>query len=465
MEDTLARRFFRSLRVRLLAPLLAVSFIAAILVAGASYFLGARWAMQEVEQRFEAIRQTLETTAFPLSENVLTSLAGLTQTNLVTLDSNGLLLTTTHKGNWGRNLRLQDLTSTTENPDSYATNTVELDHRRFVVYSFQRSNVSRPLDGVAWVLVMFDQTSIDATRRRAALLPLATGISTLVLLTSLSLYMTSRITRRLSQLQLRVLRVSQGDFDSQVSDHSDDEIGQLGNEVDAMAGQLKRLWTAVNQQQSEKLLHQIASGMAHQLRNSLTGARLAIELHARQLQGDETEGLRIAIQQIEAAEDYVQRLIRVGTGQQERDRPANTLTCLQDIRSSLIAIANHRHVNIQWSLAPELDGYEVKDGPTLSAAITNLVINAIDLAEQVRVQAVLKLPNILSVVIFDDGPGVPESIAQNLFEPFVTSKPEGLGLGLPLVRRAAEHLEGSVEWKRTGKETCFLFYAKLSPIA
>ena len=58
----------------------------------------------------------------------------------------------------------------------------------------------------------------------------------------------------------------------------------------------------------------------------------------------------------------------------------------------------------------------------------------------------------------------PPEVSTELFEPFVTSKPEGLGLGLPLVARAAERLGGRVEWDRHSEKTRFILTAKITVV-
>ena len=261
--------------------------------------------------------------------------------------------------------------------------------------------------------------------------------------------------QRLGRLKRRVEAVAEGDFDSTVSDNVADEVGQLGGAVDAMAGQLKKLWNQVNRQQSEKLLHQIAGGMAHQLRNSLTGARMAVELHAGQCKQGDDEGLEVAIHQIELSEDYVRRLLEVASGRQHEDRPQLAGQCISDIRKSLSPIARHLRIDIQWDIADEANGFPLRDGPAWAAAVTNLVHNAMQAGDRVRVTVKPTDTEQLVVRVADNGNGVPDQVAGELFEPFVTSKPEGMGLGLSVARRAAKHLGGEVHWKREDNWTIF----------
>lgn len=445
---------FRSLRFRLLGPLIAVAVLAATLVAFASYRLGARWAMADVRERLRGIEDALADSTFPLGATVLDSVADLTQTDLVSI---------------GPSERLQH--STIRNLRSVPQKSqLSLDGKHYLVFSFPTVRGAGRADQVTGVAVLFDEQTLAASRRRAAVLPLATGLSTILALSSITLFIQSRLVRRIASLQRRVGAIAAGHFQSPASDHNAeaaDELGRLGAAVDQMARQLDQLWKQVHRQQGEKLLHRIASGMAHQLRNSLTGARMAVEMHAAECGDAEDECLQVAIHQIEISEDYVRRLLLVGSGQQDQDRPAEIDICWDDVRSSLMPIAKHWNVKIQWEMDETIRetgaraARRVQDGPTWVAAVTNLAHNALQAGDQVHVRLDRPDADTVRVRVRDNGRGIEGSIAGQLFEPFMTTKPEGLGLGLPLVRRAAESLGGEVHWRREDRYTVFEFSARL----
>lgn len=439
----------RSLRFRLLGPVVLTACLAAIVVALASYRLGTRWAESQVQIRFDAIEETLARSSFPLNATVLASLARLTQTEMATFAEDGSRLSITLDE--AQPVRMiDDLTSYPAGGSS-----VVIDSHSYLVRAFPTARSGVRVDGVSTVAVLFDQNQIEASQRRAMLLPLATGLSTIVALTTVTLLLGSRLVGRLGRLKRRVEAVAAGDFRSTVSDRGADEVGQLGGAVDAMASQLDRLWKAVNRQQSQKLLHQIAGGMAHQLRNSLTGARLAVELHAKQCDQKDDEGLEVAVHQIEVAEDYVRRLLLVSTGRQHDDRPQPAGSCIDDVRKSMTSMARHLRIDLCWEIADQVKDFPLRDGPTWVAAATNLIDNAMQAGDRVRVTLTRSSEDLLVLRVADNGGGIADPIAAELFEPFVTSKPEGMGLGLSVVKRAAEHLGGDVRWFRERDWTIF----------
>lgn len=453
-----------SIRFRFLIPVIAAAVVASVLVAIGSLATGRRWAMADVRTRFAGIDKTLRRTTFPLTAPVLQSLADLTATQMLTLDGTGRVTSSTfflspeQRNALSRHFSVSSSQADVAMPGQ-SGHSIDSLGQRYLAFEVTRSGLNATIDRVDRVITLFNRDQIDAAGRRWAILPLATGFSTILLLTAVSIGSLRRWSGRLIRLQQRVDQVARGDFQSRVADHSTDEIGRLGEAVDSMAGQLEHLWQTVHRQQGEQLLHQFAGGLAHQLRNTLTGARLAIELHASGCRGD-AEGVCIAIGQIEKAEDHVRRLLLVAAGHPESPQPMNARQCIHDLRPGLDTLASHLGVIMRWEIDDSIDQQSLRDGPGWIASVHNLVHNAIQAGPRVRVSIDAPDHNTVRVIVRDDGPGVPHEIATDLWEPFVSKRPEGMGLGLAVVARTARSQDGSVRWQRHDDTTEFEFSVK-----
>ena len=101
------------------------------------------------------------------------------------------------------------------------------------------------------------------------------------------------------------------------------------------------------------------------------------------------------------------------------------------------------------TIAVEIEGGEIAveaDAELLRATVLNLLINAAQALDgQGRITVTLSQQGQLAIVdIRDNGPGIPHDLREQVFEPFVTTKARGGGLGLPIARRTAELHGGSL---------------------
>ena len=97
------------------------------------------------------------------------------------------------------------------------------------------------------------------------------------------------------------------------------------------------------------------------------------------------------------------------------------------------------------------------DQEGLRAAVLNLAMNALEAAGpggEISLGAFPENGNAI-IEVTDTGPGPPPEVAETLFEPFVTSKPEGVGLGLALAHRMAVEHGGQLAWRRVSERTSF----------
>jgi signal transduction histidine kinase len=99
------------------------------------------------------------------------------------------------------------------------------------------------------------------------------------------------------------------------------------------------------------------------------------------------------------------------------------------------------------------------DGTFLRRALTNLVNNALQAMPDGGELALTaqKQENSVVITVSDTGKGIPESVKANLFTPLITTKAKGQGLGLAVVKRLVEGLNGKVSFEsEEGKGTKFI---------
>lgn len=460
---------FKSLRRKLVICLLLASTISAGAVAVGSYWFVQRRALVDTLDRLIAMRKVVLETGFPLSRNVLELMADLTSAQWFTVDSDGSLLNSSLDFAEDESLRqayqksLRNLNRS--NPKQEVLHQISVGS---VDYQGIRFGLSRNRDQPIDVIVLIDDQQRQSAMHRAVALPLITGGSTIVLLTAITLWLMERVLKRIAYLEHAVKEIAAGNFDRSIASDAEDELGQLARSIDRMACQLSQMWQALRINHSHQLLYQVSGGLAHNLRNTLTGARLAVELMQKQIRSDPSQsddstdvdwqGLRIAVDQLRQAEDYVQRLLLVSRGREQEPKPDSVRICLESLRPSMESIASHRGIGLDWQYSQTVEDQRVEDGPTLVAAISNLIWNALEAGTNVQLIASIDPDGSECLIeVRDNGPGPSSEIAGALFEPFVTSKPEGLGLGLPLVRRAAESLCGTIQWQHHEGWTVFSF--------
>ena len=480
---------FTSLRQRILLPTLLAAAMVALVVAIASYLAAHNFASQESQSRFAAIRRVVEESSFPLTGNVLNLLSSLTGAHWMTVDPQGTVI---EYSTGSPAALMQNGISTSQMKNKEITSLRISDHPEYlrlegVDYQVMRIKALKTRNASATnheVIVLANDLQRKKILYQAAATPLLTGFSTILLLTSITWFLTERLISRIHRLQVQVENIAAGDFSVRIPPSSKDELGSLANSVGFMTEQLQSMWQALRQRHGQELLHQISSGLAHNLRNTLTGARMAVELVQRQLTrqarslaskqaldtvsnaevlGQAQQGLASSSEQMEQAESYVQRLLLASRGQQTLAQPAPIRDCLEGIRHGLQTSAQHRDIALDWTYADDLRHQSVSDGPTLVSAVSNLVWNALEAGKHVSVHASITESNVCQIQVSDDGPGPDPNVLQNMFAPFVSTKPEGLGLGLSVVRRSAETLQGDVQWTRIKDRTIFSFHFPTHP--
>ena len=116
-----------------------------------------------------------------------------------------------------------------------------------------------------------------------------------------------------------------------------------------------------------------------------------------------------------------------------------------------------RHAGVTVEVGPTTGLTILGRRDALRAALVNLTLNAVDATGRDGTLRIVAAPadGRLVLAVEDDGPGPPEAIRDTLHEPFVTGKPEGIGLGLAVAQAVAESHGGRLSWERRDGWTRF----------
>jgi signal transduction histidine kinase len=268
-----------------------------------------------------------------------------------------------------------------------------------------------------------------------------------------------RFSRRVQELERRTRLIAAGDFSPMPLPQGDDELRDLGRSVNEMAQRLVQLQETIKKTERLRLLGQVSGGLAHQLRNGVTGARLAVQLHAREMNGQtDSETLNVALRQLALVEMHLKRFLDLGRASEFRRDPCLLADLLDETMALLRPQCRHAHIDLRWQ-RPELATEPAISGDRdqLQHLFLNVIGNAVEAAgPNGWVSATLQMAQNSAVVeVSDSGPGPAAEVAARLFEPFVTGKPEGVGLGLAVARQVVETHGGTIAWRREPQCTCF----------
>lgn len=217
--------------------------------------------------------------------------------------------------------------------------------------------------------------------------------------------------------------------------------------IQAQLTRLERTQRALVQQEKLAGIGRLAAGVAHEVRNPLGVIRASAAMVQERFDSHEDphRALGFICDEIDRLEGLISGLLTFA-----RPTEIETQAVVFDkLVERAIALArpeaSAREIALETTLAPGLPQIE-GDPDLLCQVIYNLVLNAIQILEDGGRIVVSVAGSAdpafrtrgVRIDVRDDGPGVPVELAEQIFEPFVTTRPSGTGLGLPMALRLIE---------------------------
>ena len=443
------------IRFQILVPFVGIVVLSITAIAvGAAMFAAARSERQTID-RLRTVVGALDHTNIPFTTAVLQKMRELSGAHFVARAESGRVVASTLPADeaWPGSV---DLRAYSGDLNSLAMHSIlTLGPTRYFV-----STLATPGNPVSSSLViLYPELDWSRERREAAMFPLTVGGATVLLTAIVALWVAHRISARIDILKSQVASIASGNFTEIPVGLRRDEVQDLVVSVNRLCVQLRQMQQAVRESERSKLLAQVAGGLAHQLRNALTGARLSLQIHERRchrMEDDQT--LAVALGQLSLTETHVKGLLSLGRGEQRTLGECQVAPLLHEIAALLDPVCVHGHVSLEL-LAPDPGIVLHADRESLHSALMNVTLNAIEAAGRGGCVGVAAsaTDRELCIEISDTGCGPPEALAKTLFDPFVTGKREGVGLGLAIARQVAGDLGGTLTWQRRDQRTYFRF--------
>jgi two-component system sensor histidine kinase HydH len=291
---------------------------------------------------------------------------------------------------------------------------------------------------------------------------------------------TRGLSRRVARLSVRVWAV-RAQLDQDVGEmtlEAPQSLADLDTQLERVVERVRGVCSRLQEQERDLLraeqlaaVGHLAAGVAHEVRNPLTGIKMLVESAVRPV--DPTP---LTPADLELIRDEIGRLERTVQGLLDYAKPAPADRRPQDVRRAAARAAEIVAARAERSgAAVEVDVGDESlvariDSDQFASLLTNLLINALDATPpggRVRVEGGLTPDRrLVRLSISDSGPGIPAELAGTLFTPFATTKPAGTGLGLAVARRVAVDHGGSLSAAdRPGGGACFTVTVPAAEVA
>lgn len=318
------------------------------------------------------------------------------------------------------------------------------------------------------LLFLLATVSLEDTERHRVLL--IAGAGAVAICGVVIVVLVTTIQRPMVELQEQIERVGEGDLTASVSfSKRNDEIGDLGRNFNQMVEQLRESReeiehlhrTQMSRAEHFATLGELATGLAHEIRNPLAGIAGVIEIVGRDLPA--TSPAKAVVKDVREEIAQINRILTdlLGTARPRASemRPSDLNTTVE--HAVMLARQQVLSKPIKIEFTPSTDLLEVEhDSDQVHQVLLNLLLNSVQAIEGsglVRVAVFGKEDGEDAVItVSDTGRGIPPEHLPNIFRPFYTTKGNGTGLGLSLARRIVEEHHGRIEVESSsGKGTTF----------
>lgn len=276
------------------------------------------------------------------------------------------------------------------------------------------------------------------------------GLLTLVVVVIVSFLVSKKLSAPLQELADAAQGVSAGKHWLRVPRYKEKEVREVGEAFNHMLDRLKASQNALIRSASLAAIGELSSSIVHEMRGPLSSIKMNLQALGRKSHQDTVcqEMSEIALRQSDRLENLLENLLHYGKPLElhlEKVMFGELVKDVLDIHGSK-AEEKKLIVRVEENFAEE---QLYIDRELMIRALSNLIANAIDWSPpggtlQINAGKDYDTPEMFTIVVKDDGPGIAPLFIQKIFKPFFTTREEGTGLGLANAKKIVEYHGGGI---------------------
>jgi signal transduction histidine kinase len=280
-----------------------------------------------------------------------------------------------------------------------------------------------------------------------------------------ALFLSDRYTQPIQQVVNAANKVASGDLSNTLPVDRKDEIGNLMRTFNEMVERLR-----TNRVLEERLIRaehlskvgQLASGIAHEIRNPLNMINLSIDHMKEKYLPEDSGGREGFVELVSRIKEEIQRLNRLTGNFLDYSKPlklnrteTDMKVVIDDTVSLIRELAEEQRIIIKKDFIngiPEI----FADREQIKECLMNILLNSFQAMPdggEINIKAIAQDSKFVAVTISDTGIGIPLENMDKIFEPYFTTKRLGIGLGLSVTKRIIEEHSGKIEVESNGVGT------------
>jgi signal transduction histidine kinase len=309
------------------------------------------------------------------------------------------------------------------------------------------------LDEPPWtVLASGATTEFEAPFTRMRLINLSMVLAVALLVTVAFILLSRRETRSLTALTAAADQVGMGNFEPDLPQAGSGEVGQLTAAFGLMVDKVRTMIRQVESSRHMAAIGEFSARVSHEIRNPLTSLKLNLQglerdVESGHIPADCARPVEICLREIKRLDEVASGVLSLGRPRPLEPEPCSVHELLEGAVDVVSAQLTEQGVTVERFFAADRDIADV-DREAVKAAFLNLFLNA---AEAMREGGTLRIStriaatrDRIAIAVADDGPGITPEAREQVFEPFVSTKSQGTGLGLPLARRTFQEHGGTL---------------------